>query len=362
MMIGISNKRTLMDTKLKVLDLFSGIGGFSLGLERAGFETIAFCEIEPFCQSILRKHWQNVPIAGNIKDLRYEEGILYDKDTPIYQGRIDLICGGFPCQPFSIAGRKKGTADNRDLWPEMFRIITEVKPAWIVCENVAHFMRMAFERTKTDLESQGYGLQPFIIPACSVGAPHRRDRVWIIAHAQSQRCDGRIGTEYDPLSKRHVCPHQQNHGAEIRSEPAECNEQDCSFANADSQRCVTGGSDWQERPVLHHQNRNAEESERIGDRWLCGTCKTCEATANLNSKRIYPDCQEPLCGFSAFSGFKDIRRVTDYFERPDLPKPLICRSDDGFPSRVDRLKALGNSVVPQIPEIIGRTIMKGGNV
>jgi tRNA G37 N-methylase Trm5 len=116
MMIGISNKRTFMDAKLKVLDLFSGIGGFSLGLERAGFETIAFCEIEPFCQSILRKHWQNVPIAENIKDLRYEKGILYDKDTPIYQGRIDLICGGFPCQLFSIAKkrtrRKKGTADN----------------------------------------------------------------------------------------------------------------------------------------------------------------------------------------------------------------------------------------------------------
>ena len=168
-----------------------------------------------------RLRWSEGSYVFKSQGLRYEEGILYDKDTPIYQGRIDLICGGFPCQPFSIAGRKKGTADNRDLWPEMFRIITEVKPAWIVCENVAHFMRMAFERTKTDLESQDYELQPFIIPACSVGAPHIRDSVWIIAHAKTQRCAGMTGTSYDTVSRMHVSPQLQNNRAKPWRAPAQ---------------------------------------------------------------------------------------------------------------------------------------------
>ena len=346
---------------IKVLYLFSGIGGFSLGLERAGMETIAFCEIEPFCQSILSQHWPKVPIAKNIKTLRYEAGILYDKDIPIYEGTIDLICGGFPCQPFSIAGRKKGTADDRDLWPDMFRLIKQIQPTWVIGENVAHFIKMAFFRTKTDLESEDYRLQPFIIPACAIGAPHKRDRLWVIAHAQSKRCDRRIGTEYDPLSKRQVCPHQQNHGAEIWSEPTQCHEQDCSFADSDCQRCQSRGDHRQEGSVLHDQDRDAKESQCTGQGWQCRTGEAGTIASNADSKRVYSHSQKPLCGQSAFSGFKDIRRVEDYFNRPDIPQPLICRGDDGFPSRVDRLKALGNSIVPQIPEIIGEAIMQMEN-
>jgi len=166
---------------MRVLDLFSGTGGFSAGLQRAGMKTVAFCEIDPFCRARLKDRWPGVPIYNDVRKLNAErlqsDGI----------GKIDVVAGGFPCQPYSCAGRKKGTHDYRDLWPEMCRIIEETKPAWVIGENVADFTDMAFTRTKIDLESRGYEVQPFIIPACGVGAAHLRYRIWIIAHANRER-------------------------------------------------------------------------------------------------------------------------------------------------------------------------------
>jgi len=297
-----------MKTKLTVLDLFSGIGGFSLGLERAGFDTIAFCEIEPFCRNVLGKHWPHVPIAQDIRQLRYENGRLYDAERVIYEGRIDLICGGFPCQPFSVAGRKKGTEDDRNLWPEMFRIIQQAQPSWVVGENVANFVNLAFTRTKIDLEHEGYTVQPFVIPACAIGAPHRRDRVWIVA-------------------------------------------------NTNGKRCHAGSDHRQERSVLHHQDRHAEEDQRPGNGRKCGTGSAGAVTADHGSERIQRSEPQSLCGQQAFSWCEDVRRTEDYFNRPNIPQPLICRNSDGFSSRVDRLRALGNAVVPQIPEAIGQAII-----
>lgn len=150
--------------------------------------TVAFVEIEDFPRKVLNKHWPGIPIARDIKNLKYENGILYENGIPIYAGPIDVVCGGFPCQPFSQAGLKGGTADDRDLWPEMFRIIQEVRPRWVIGENVAGFLAMGLKRTFTDLESEAYQVQAFTIPACAVGAPHRRERVWIIAHSIGERC------------------------------------------------------------------------------------------------------------------------------------------------------------------------------
>jgi DNA (cytosine-5)-methyltransferase 1 len=320
-----------MQEKLTVLDLFSGIGGFSLGLERAGFETIAFCEIESFCQKVLQKHWPDVPVAQDIRQLRYENGKLYDAERLIYQGRISLICGGFPCQPFSVAGRKRGTQDHRDLWPEMFRIIQQAQPDWIIGENVANFTNLAFTRTKTDLESEGYTVQPFIIPACAVGAPYRRDRVWIIAY------NDRFGLEKTRSE-------QQTKG----------NERNIAVTNITGKRCNTGSDYRYERPVLHNQHRYAKEDQRSGN---IGKRGTCSATTDDGRKRIQGSKSQSLCREQAFSWCKDVRRLEDYFNRPDIPEPLICRDSNGFSSRVDRLRALGNSVVPQIPEIIGQAII-----
>lgn len=164
---------------MKMLDLFSGIGGFSLAGKWAGIETVAFCENDLFCRKILKKHWPNV--------IKYMD--IQNVENP---GHVDLITGGFPCQPFSVAGNKKGKNDARYLWPEFLRIITLSKPSWIVAENVTGIVGMELENILDDLEKEGYESQTFIIPACGANAPHRRDRVWIIANAMRKRCDDGI--------------------------------------------------------------------------------------------------------------------------------------------------------------------------
>jgi DNA (cytosine-5)-methyltransferase 1 len=152
------------------LDLFSGIGGFALAAGWAGFETVGFCDNEPYAQAVLKKHWPNVPIHGDIKTL----------DGTAYRG-VTLLTGGFPCQPFSNAGKRRGKDDDRYLWPQMLRVIQEARPDWIVGENVVGIIGLALDQVCSDLEAEGYEVEPIIIPACGVDAPHRRNRVWIIA-------------------------------------------------------------------------------------------------------------------------------------------------------------------------------------
>lgn len=168
---------------MKALELFSGIGGIALAAEWAGIETVAFCERDLFCQKVLNKHWPSVPIFDDIKTLNKQRLIERGVDV----GAIELISGGFPCQPYSIAGKRKGTEDDRDLWPEMFRIIEEIGPTWVAGENVANFANMELDRTLSDLESIGYKGESFIIPACSIGALHRRDRTFFVAYSNSNR-------------------------------------------------------------------------------------------------------------------------------------------------------------------------------
>jgi DNA (cytosine-5)-methyltransferase 1 len=206
-----------------------------------------------------------------------------------------------------VAGRKKGTDDYRDLWPEMFRLIQQVQPAWIIGENVANFINLAFTRTKSDLENEGYTVQSFIIPACAIGAPHRRDRVWIIAYrnssaAQPPRCSAGTGGETPPS---------------LQTQEQERNTQ----AVLHNGCAAVSGADV--------PNTHKPRLERCF-RWT--------------KRGLQPT-------YELFAQFW--RRYEN-----DLPKPTICRTDDGFSSRVDRLKSLGNSVVPQIPEIIGHAIIK----
>lgn len=234
---------------MNVLDLFSGIGGFSLGLHLAGFNTVAFCETEPYCRAVLNKHWPDIPCHPDILGLDGEQ----------YRGTVDLVCGGFPCQPFSVAGDRRGEADDRALWPEMLRIIGECQPSWVIGENVTGFIGMGLDSCMSDLEGIGYRGRAFVIPACAVGASHQRDRVWVVANSNSAH------SKRDKRSQR-------------------------------------------------------GEQERTND-------------------------SQPF-RWEAFNG--------------------IHRMDDGLPKRVDRhwakrVHALGNAVVPQIPEIIGRAIMEAEN-
>src|SRR5579859_1418536 len=162
--------------------LFSGIGGFDLAATWMGWENVFQCEKEDFCQRVLRFYWPNTKLYGNVREF----------DATVYRGVIDVLSGGFPCQPFSVAGKRKGTSDDRYLWPEMCRIINEVRPRWVVGENVLGLLNwrrgMVFEQVQTDLEAAGYEVWAYILPAAGVGAPHRRERVWIVAHAGGDGC------------------------------------------------------------------------------------------------------------------------------------------------------------------------------
>lgn len=159
--------------------LFSGIGGFDVAAEWMGWENLFHCEKEPFCQKVLKHHWPEAKLYDDIKKADFTE----------WAGRIDVISGGFPCQPYSTAGKRLGKNDERHLWPEMLRAIREIRPRWVVGENVRGFINwsggLVFDEVQSDLEAEGYEVIPFLLPACGINAPHRRDRVWFIAYSKS---------------------------------------------------------------------------------------------------------------------------------------------------------------------------------
>jgi len=199
--------------KLRTLDLFSGIGGFSLGLDSTGyFETVAFCEIEEFPCKVLNKHWPNVPIYNDVRELSYEK---LQADGLISRRRgIDVICGGYPCQPFSVAGRQKGEEDPRHLWPEYFRLIRELRPSYVIGENVGGHIRLGLDSVLEDLDSENYTVRCFSVEAASLGAPHRRERIFWIANNMANT-DG-SGRNAQPLSSA-VCLGRENNSNALKS-------------------------------------------------------------------------------------------------------------------------------------------------
>jgi DNA (cytosine-5)-methyltransferase 1 len=163
---------------MKLLDLFSGIGGFSLAARWAGIQTIQFVEKDKFCKKVLTKNFPNVPIHDDIRTFNFHE-------------EVEILTGGFPCQPFSVAGKKKGLLDDRYLWPEMFRIIKQCRPKFIIAENVPGIVPL-LDSILEDLEGENYQWTAYLIPACLIGAPHKRERLWIIANLDSKRCENGI--------------------------------------------------------------------------------------------------------------------------------------------------------------------------
>lgn len=306
---------------MKVLDLFSGIGGFSLGLERAGMETIAFCEIDKFCQKVLKKHWPNVTIHDDITKL----------DGKYYAGTIDVICGGFPCQPFSVAGKQKGKDDNRYLWPEMLRVVSEAKPTWFIGENVPGIINMALEQVSFDLETKGYEVQTLVIPACAVNAPHRRSRTWILAHSEHARRN-----RYKEQGSYRKAIFNSEEG---KDGSGEFTGMGASPPMADpTSQCGNVGKCSQ---------YSGTEHKLLQSGGVCGDVAYANGERWKQSHSASVAAREAECDWEDYA--RGVRSFWDF-------EPGICRVHDGFPSDVERLKALGNAVVPQIPELIGKMI------
>lgn len=268
---------------MKHLDLFSGIGGFALAARWAGIETVAFCEIDQFCQKVLKKNWPDVFIFDDVKTLHHFQ-------------HVDILTAGFPCQPFSVAGKQRGKDDDRYLWPEVIRIIREVKPNWCILENVPGIIPH-LDTILEDLENEGYDWRAFLIPASAVGAPHKRERLWIIANANSQQCN-----------KREIYQ-------DAESERLERTKLARAFGFTPSNALQFSDT----------QTDQAVDSKRSsGHSWSVNGRKHRSCLPKFNWQEN---------------------------------KPPIPGVDDGIPNGLDRNKALGNAIVPQIPYLFMKFIL-----
>ena len=271
--------------------LFAGIGGFGLAAQWAGIKNVWANEIDPYCCKILRQNFEGLEV--------------YEKDIRTFKPEYtDIITGGFPCQPFSHAGKRKGTDDNRYLWPEMLRVISEVRPRWVIGENVAGLLSMengkTLDRILTDLEDQGYHTETFLIPASATGAWHRRDRIWILANSGN-------------------CSNTPNEG-----------------------------SSGKEKKIQGKRRETRYTRKSIG--------AVSEIYSNNGDERIQGGIKIEIPELIRFQRGEDGRGVAYIGDRPNIPTPVLCRSYDGVSSGVDRIKALGNAIVPQVAYEIFKAI------
>jgi DNA (cytosine-5)-methyltransferase 1 len=369
-------------SKLQHLDLFSGIGGFSLGLEATGgFETKAFCDIEKYPRQVLQKHWPHVKQYEDIKELNYERLKADGIDS------IDIITGGYPCQPFSVAGRKKGEEDPRHLWPEYFRLVKELRPTWVIGENVSGHIKLGLDTVISDLESEDYAVRPFSISASSIGANHQRERVWILAHSrrsQWPRAEQRGENENETrkenanqfersssTSEFNVANTQSQWSGEIKNINKEKRNKGGSetqsyssggnVANTKSERLQRGqwNNQGEGREVLSSERQDGNEIRSETGR--PDRVSTQENVSNPSSSRRETGISEERYreeGNTEESNNDSDRRRGWQRENNWAVEPDVGRVAHGIPKRVDRLKSLGNSLVPQIPYYIGKTILE----
>lgn len=362
---------------MRSLSLFSGIGGIDLACEWAGIKTVAFCEREPFCQKVLQKHWLNIPIYDNVCTLTKErleaDGI----------GTIDLISAGYPCQPFSHAGKREGAEDDRHLWPEVARLLHEIRPRWFIGENVAGHITLGLDDVLADLESEGYEAQVFVIPACAVNSPQQRYRVFIVAYSDnglSKPADRKVqagglavGNSGDVddgsstrLSQRGQSRFTESYseaGTRMESKFERCGE---TLANSQSERCREEGRHQPERP----------------EEWIAGGSEVMADTSGTGREELNTSAESNRPGYSTWSNHaggakwaiesgvgRDFTRLSagmdgsvinpfdgiiEIFNKIQWPAGLGQEQHDwepprvatGVKNRVPRLKALGNAVVP----------------
>ncbi len=412
---------------LRHLDLFSGIGGFSLGLESAELvETVAFCDFDKYCKKILNKNWPQVPVYDNVKELNYDRL----KSDGIISGEkgIDIITGGYPCQPFSVAGKQKGEQDPRHVWPEMFRLVQELRPSWVIGENVGGHIKLGLDTVLENLASEGYSTRTFSISASSIGANHQRERVWIIAH--SNEC-GR-NDRFNHWEERQV-PHDQERDSQkgqserggwvnrigetspimedtrrsLRSRVFEQRENDNEVGkgNADQHQRSSGTSqsnvadsdtrlsNGENEEIRSRGQTSDTSSARRGDKKMAdsesissnerelgnsqeenrqerkvkGQTRGGDGDRNVSNREMADSDSERLQRqWQSRNKFRPQFTTTESSEEGQGTmdqgwwefEPNVGRVAHGIPNRVDRLKCLGNSVVPQIPYLLGVSIRK----
>ena len=401
--------------KLRHLDLFSGIGGFSLGLESAGLvDTVAFCDFDKYCKLVLKKHWEHVPIYDDVKELNYErlraDGIVSDDKG------IDIITGGYPCQPFSVAGRKKGEEDPRHVWPEMFRLVQELRPSWVIGENVSGHIKLGLDTVLKDLESEGYTARTFSISASSIGANHQRERIWTIAHPHELGRNDRVNNwkgrsvssdkEWNTEEGQSKWSGWFDRFGEISSVMEDTRRSHwpwSEFQGENDYEIEKGDADQFERSSSTSQSNVADSNTRLSN-GKKKEIRTRGQTSDISSARrrkekMADSDSERLQGLRQHtsmegkprekdftegslqeehgaemadsdsqrgrSGETDWENAKDAWESSRCPiagwwdiEPNVGRVAHGVPKRVDRLKSLGNSVVPQIPFLIGLAIRR----
>ena len=332
-----------MTKKYKHLDLFSGIGGFSLGLEATGaFETVAFCDYDQYCQKVLRKHWPWVTIYDDVKELNSER-LSANGHT-----EVDIITGGYPCQPFSIAGRQKGEQDPRHVWPEMFRLVKELRPTWVIGENVSGHIKLGLDTVLENLESEGYATRAFSISASSIGSNHQRERVWIIANTNELGWDNWIYNR----EERQVSNDKERNIEESESErDRRINRiRQTSEAMEDTRRTQWPWSFFQNQDEDETREGYADQFERSGSAPKYDVADT--KVSDTDSEGLARRWSE----FELREGQEEGEIGWSQWWQSE---PNVGRVANGVPKRVDRLKSLGNSLVPMIPYYIGMSIKKG---
>jgi len=329
---------------LSHFSLFTGIGGIDLAAEWAGFETVGMCEIDEYCRKVLDKHWPDVPKWRDIFELTGEE--ILDKC-----GRISLLSGGFPCQPFSAAGKRKGQADERYLWPEMFRIIREVKPKWVLGENVRGILSIdagrTFGRILADLAESGYRVGWLCYGAGDVGAPHKRERVFIVAYSESRQSwqqetrNGREGT----CGRSKEMGYATEQGLQSREDVADTEKPKGAMDRpiASEQEQGQFGGRGGEGVLADTKKQGLERANAEGITCSAGCASECGQRGRQADRRT---AQCSLGG--VLNGFPCGMDGTKWPAGPGEQYPWEPpRIATGIKDRVARLKALGNAVVPQ---------------
>ena len=373
--------------KLKLLDLFSGIGGFSYGLEQTqGFETIAFCEKDAFCQKVLKKHWNNIKIYDDIRDI---------KGSTI---KADIVTSGFPCQPFSVAGKQRGTDDDRYLWDETIRVVAETKCRWFIGENVDGLVNIqegkVLQQIQKDLEAESFQVQCVIIPASGIGAWHQRKRIWIIGYSEhngssstkikgrnsetsewsSQRQNeakqfertsrstnnGSLSNSSDVRRQNTTADNKENGSKEFSKEDVKLGIKSSLSSNVSNSKSLRSGRWSSEECRIKERKFQQTEQKRSSFRSEAERCSSQDRNnvTNSNEQRTQVQTKRQHTSLEMSGSDSSKSWWQTQSELCGVPNGISTELDK---DRTNRIKSLGNSIVPEIVKELGLSILAAEN-